>query len=87
MPEQPAFPGVPIPQTPVARPYRHPQEVTVQFRRWTQVGMTAYQKGQCAGFLRPQAEEMQRKGMCIILNMAEPPAPAADGAKTKAAAA
>ena len=72
MPEQPVYPGTPIPQTSVASPFRHPNEVTVRFNRWTQVGMTAYQKGQCAGFLRPLAEQLQAKGAARILDMAEP---------------
>ena len=72
MPEQPVYPGTPIPQTSIATPYRHPNEVTVRFNRWTQVGMTAYQKGQCAGFLRPVAEQLQTKGAARILDMAEP---------------
>lgn len=73
MAEQPVYPGQPIPQTSLASPSRHQNEVTVQFRRWTQVGMTAYQKGQCAGFLRTMAEDLARKGACVILKMAEPP--------------
>jgi hypothetical protein len=72
MPEQPHLTNAPILQTSITQPSRHPQEVTVQFLRFTHVGMTAYQKGQCAGFLRAQAEDMQRKGACRILAMGEP---------------
>lgn len=82
MSEQHVAAGMPVPQSSVVTRFRHPQEVTVRFKRWTQVGQTAYQKGQCAGFLRPAAEAMVRKGVCEILVMAEPKAAAG---KAKAA--
>ena len=68
----PTFRDQPIPQTSLATPSRHPLEVVVRFNRWAQVGVTAYQKGQYAGFLLPEAERMVAKGLCKIVPMAEP---------------
>ncbi|WP_424139892.1 hypothetical protein [Roseomonas chloroacetimidivorans] len=66
-----------IPRTSVAGYQRHPQEVTLQFRRWHAHGSTAYQRGQQAGFLRPQAEELVRRGIAVIVaGHSEQPGPA-----------
>jgi hypothetical protein len=72
MAEQAATAAQQLLRTSIAEPSRHPREVTVQFLRYTNVGMTAYQKGQCAGFLREMAEKMAERGACRILVMAEP---------------
>ncbi len=72
MTDQSVAAGYRVPQTSVARPSRHPAEVSVTFLRFTTVGMTAYQKGQSAGFLRPQAEDLQRRGAARIIPQAEP---------------
>ncbi len=57
----------PIQATNIAKPVRHPEEVTFRFARFTKVGMTGYQRNQHAGFLRTEAEEMQARGLGVIV--------------------
>lgn len=42
-----------------------PTDYTVQFRRWSQWGNTAYLRGQQAGFSALEVREMQRRGVPI----------------------
>jgi hypothetical protein len=55
-----------VPQTPLAVRGMAPGEVTVQFRKWHPHGMTAYQKGQYAGFMQNVADELVAQGVAII---------------------
>ena len=64
-----------IPRTSLATRGRAVGEVTVQFRRFTPVGLTAYQKGQYAGFMAAQAAEIVASGAAVMVQME--PAPGA----------
>jgi hypothetical protein len=55
-----------IPRTPIATRGMGVNEVTVQFRRWTAHGMTAYQRNQYAGFPLHIAQELVRSGAAVI---------------------
>jgi len=53
-------------RTSLATPSKHPDEDTVRFNRFTQIGQTAYQRGQFAGFLRPMTDSLVAKGAAVI---------------------
>jgi hypothetical protein len=55
-----------IPRTPLAARGMAPGEVTVQFRKWTAHGMTAYQRGQYAGFHISIAEKLIADGRAVL---------------------
>jgi hypothetical protein len=55
-----------IPQTSIAARGSKPGEVTVQFRKWTAHGLTAYQRGQFAGLAIGIAEELEKAGRVVI---------------------
>ena len=47
-----------------------PTEATVQFRRWTAHGKTAYFAGQKAGFSRREALVLVSRGVAVIVDEA-----------------
>jgi hypothetical protein len=53
-------------------------EVTLRFNRWHAHGNTAYQKGQFAGFSRPEAQRLIASGVAILAETAEQRRNAAD---------
>ncbi len=53
-------------QTSIATRGTPPGEVSVQFRRYTTHGLTAYQKGQYAGFPLAVAERLESAGAVLI---------------------
>ena len=53
--------------TSVMTPTRHPEEVVVRFRKFSRVDLTAYQRGQYAGFLREKAEGLVSLGLAEIV--------------------
>jgi hypothetical protein len=59
-------PTAPIPQTPLAARGMSPGEVTVQFTRWTAYGMTAYQRGQYAGFSLAVAQKLVAERRAVL---------------------
>ena len=56
-----------VPQTSVARRHRAPDECTVQFRRWTPHGITAYQVNQFAGFKYSEAMKLIATGAAVLI--------------------
>jgi predicted metal-dependent phosphoesterase TrpH len=58
--------GKEVAKTSLATRGTPPGEVTVQFRRWTAYGQTAYQRGQFAGFPASVAEQMERAGAVVL---------------------
>ena len=56
----------PVAQTSIAVRGTHPDEVTVQFLRWTAVGLTAYQRGQFAGFPSAVALRLEKDRGVLI---------------------
>jgi len=58
--------GKPVMQTSLAVRGTPPGEVTVRFRRWTAVNVTAYQRGQYAGFPLPVALRLEAQGAVEI---------------------
>jgi hypothetical protein len=56
----------PIMQTSLAHRNSGVGEVTVQFKRWTAFGQTAYQKGQFAGFPIAVAQGLRDRGAVIF---------------------
>ena len=56
----------PVAQTSIAVRGMHPDEVTVRFLKWTPVGLTAYQRGQFAGFPSAVALRLEKDRSAII---------------------
>lgn len=57
-----------IPKTSVASATAPPNEVTVQFKRWHQVGPAAYQRGQQAGFQPHEAAPLVARGIVVVVH-------------------
>ena len=55
-----------------------PDEVTLHFTRWHATGMSAYQKGQFAGFKRPEAQRLIAQGVAVLAETSQQQRDAAD---------
>ena len=56
-----------VEHTSLATRYTAPDEITVQFRKWTTWGGTAYQKGQHAGFQGAVANRLIAVGVAFYV--------------------